>query len=104
MSQELVKKEFKSYSNKIREFEKFLKENEALILKYHALEEETKVAEFTAREKIDMFIEEGKVVLPENKKFFMEDDLIELRINMNKRAISFFQKKLYNLNNLPKTK
>jgi len=90
-----VKKAFESYSKRMKKLDDFRQEHNKILVDHFRLEEEARIAEFTAREKIDMWIDEGKI----KEDILLENDLLELRVKPAKKVIQFFFKKFYDPNN-----
>lgn len=92
--QEELQKEFDNYSKKSSELFKFREENYEILKKNFDLEDEERVAKFTLTEKIDMWIEEGKIKEP----IYLDNGAVELSIRPKENKVTIFPKNLYNPN------
>ncbi len=90
-----IKREFEKYSKKMQELEAFRVKHGDILLENFRLEEEARMSEFTIKEKIDMWIDEGSV----KEDVFLEDDLIEWRVKPAEKKIQLFFKKFYQKDN-----
>lgn len=85
-----AKRVLAQYTKTVEDYDAFLKANLALIAEYEAWQEKKRLAIFTAQEKTEMLIDEGKIPTD----IFLENASVEMRVKPD-GTVRFFEKKLY---------
>jgi len=88
-----VQEAFDIFSTSMRELEEFREKHKAILEEEFRLNNEMAIAQFTAQEKVEMWIDEGQIT----EDIFIENDILELRVDFNLKKVQFFLKRLYNL-------